>query len=83
MFYIPTDVHYREYRIVWDVQPRPETPFWMGKVAVIFTGNVPGKKSVHRIPNDACFTSEEEARDQLIGAAKDWIDKSMETSETE
>ncbi|MGE5304079.1 MAG: hypothetical protein ACM3TN_12260 [Alphaproteobacteria bacterium] len=69
-----TDVHYRGYRIVWDTRRRPNTVFWTGKAAVVLPADVMGVKRIHRITGDHYFLSEEDARDQLINEAKEWID---------
>ncbi|HEX9143882.1 MAG TPA: hypothetical protein VGA09_06385 [Candidatus Binatia bacterium] len=48
--------------------------FWTGKAAVVLPENASGVKEIHRITGSDYFLSEEDARDHLIGAAKDWID---------
>lgn len=69
-----TDVHYLGYRIVWDTRRQPGTFFWTGKAAVVSPANALGVKKIHRINvSDHCL-GEEEARDQLINEAKEWID---------
>jgi hypothetical protein len=68
-----TDVHYRGYRIVWDTRRQPGTVFWTGKAAVVLPADSLGVKKIHRITGDDYFLSEEDARDQLINEAKEWI----------
>jgi hypothetical protein len=72
--FISTEIHYRGCRIVWDARPAPDMLFWTGKAAVVLPENVSGVKEIHRITGSDYFLSEEDARDHLIGAAKDWID---------
>jgi len=75
---IPTDIEYRGNRIVWDARPLPGTPFWTGRAAVVLPPNAVGVKRIHRIPDSDPFASEQDVRDHLIGAAKDWIDNQIE-----
>jgi hypothetical protein len=69
-----TDIHYRGYRIVWDARQLAGTLFWTGKAAVVLPANASGVKGIHRITGSDYFLSEEDARDHLISAAKEWIE---------
>lgn len=75
---IPTDIEYRGNRIVWDARQLPGTPFWTGRAAVVLPPDAIGVKRIHRIPDSDSFASEQDVRDHLIGAAKDWIDNQIE-----
>ncbi len=75
---IPTDIEYRGNRIVWDARPLPGTPFWTGRAAVVLPPDAIGIKRIYRIPDSDPFASEQDVRDHLIGAAKNWIDHQME-----
>ena len=68
------DVYYRGYRIVWDTRRSAGTVFWTGKAAVVLPADAQGVKRIHRITGNHYFLSEEDARDQLINEAKEWID---------
>lgn len=69
-----TDVHYRGCRVVWDTRRQPGTFFWTGKAAVVLPADALGVKKIHRITGSDRWLSEEDARDQLINEAKEWID---------
>jgi hypothetical protein len=69
-----TEIHYRGYRIVWDARQTPGTLFWTGKAAVVPPEDVSGVKCVHRITGSDYFLSEDDARDHLVSAAKEWIE---------
>jgi hypothetical protein len=75
---IPADVEYRGNRIVWDARQLPGTSFWTGRAAVVLPADFTGVKRIYRIPDSNAFESEEAVRDHLIGAAKDWIDHTLE-----
>ena len=75
---IPTDIEYRGNRIVWDARQLPGTPFWTGRAAVVLPPDAIGVKRIHRIPDSDPFASEQDVRDHLISAAKDWIDNQIE-----
>jgi hypothetical protein len=75
---IPTDIEYRGNRIVWDARQLPGTPFWTGRAAVVLPPDALGVKRIHRISTGDRFATEQDVRDHLIGAAKDWIDTQLE-----
>ena len=70
------DIQYRGHRIVWDTRRQPDAVFWTGKAAVVLPADSLGVKRIHPITGDDYFLSEEDARDQLINKAKEWIDDS-------
>jgi hypothetical protein len=72
--FISNEVHYRGYRIVWDARRVPGMLFWTGKVAVVLPIDAANIERVHRVHSSDYFLSEEDARDHLIGAARQWID---------
>lgn len=74
------EIRYRRHRIVWDIRPQPGTPYWTGKAAVVALGDGSIQKRVQKVAGDLCYTSAEETRKYLIGAAKDWIDKTIAQS---
>ena len=76
-----SEIRYRRHRIVWDTRPQLGTPYWTGKVAVVALGDGSIQKSIQRVAGNVYYTSEEETRKYLIGAAKDWIDKRIAQSE--
>ncbi len=76
-----SEIRYRRHRIVWDVRPQLGTPYWTGRVAVVALGDGSIQKSIQRVAADVHYTSEQETRSYLIGAAKDWIDKKIAQSE--
>ncbi|MGE5303071.1 MAG: hypothetical protein ACM3TN_07055 [Alphaproteobacteria bacterium] len=71
---IPTDIEYRGNRIVWDARKLAGTPLWTGRAAVVLSADSTGVRKIHKIFPSERFTSEEDVREHLIGAAKDWID---------
>jgi hemerythrin len=76
------EIRYRRHRILWDVRPQPGTPYWTGKVAVVALGDGSIQKRIKKIAGNLSYTSAEETRRCLIGAAKDWIDKRIAKSKT-
>lgn len=74
------EIRYRRHRIVWDVRPQPGTPYWTGKAAVVALGDGSIQKRIEKVAESPFYTSAEETRRYLIGAAKDWIDKSIAES---
>src|SRR5512147_1614410 len=68
------EIRYRRHRIVWDVRPQPGTPYWTGKAAVVALGDGSIQKRIEKVAESPFYTSAEETRRYLIGAAKDWID---------
>jgi hypothetical protein len=76
--FVSKEIHYRGYRIVWDARRAPDMLFWIGKVAVVVPSDMSDGQRVHRIHQSDYFLSQEDARDHLIGAAKNWIDKQYE-----
>lgn len=78
--FVPAEIQYRGCRIVWDAR-RPEGMlFWTGKVAVVTPRDIANIERVHRVYQSDHFLSEADARDHLIGAAKDWIDNRIKTA---
>jgi hypothetical protein len=59
---------------VWDTRRQPGEFFWSGKAAVVLPADASGVKKIQRINGRHYWLSEEDARDQLIHAAKEWID---------
>lgn len=74
------EIRYRRHRIVWDIRPRPGTPYWTGKAAVVALGDGSIQKGIQKVAGSPSYTSAEETRRYLIGAAKDWIDKTIAQS---
>lgn len=72
--FVSNEVHYRGCRIVWDARRAPDNLFWTGKVVVVMPTDAANTATVHRVHRSDYFLSEADARDHLIGAAKDWID---------
>jgi hypothetical protein len=77
MMFIPVDVVYRGYRIVWDTRQVSGTGFWTGKVAVVLPPDESRVTRVRRISDGIYAVSEEAARDCFIGMAKEWIDATI------
>jgi hemerythrin len=77
-----SEIRYRRHRILWDVRPQLETPYWTGKVAVVALGDGSIQKRIETIPGNLSCTSAESTRRYLVGAAKDWIDKTIAQSGT-
>ena len=71
------EIRYRRHRIVWDIRPQPGTPYWTGKAAVVALRDGSIQKRIQKVAGNLSYTSAEEARRCLIGAAKDWIDKTI------
>lgn len=69
-----TDVQYHGCRIVWDARREPGAFFWTGKAAVVLPADALGVKRIHRITGSNHWLCEEDARDELIHAAREWID---------
>ena len=68
------EIHYRGCRILWDARQTPGTLFWSGKAAVVPPEDTEGVKHIHKITGSDYFLSEEDARDHLVSAAKEWIE---------
>ena len=79
---IPADVEYRGNRIVWDTRQLPGSPFWTGRAAVVLPPDATGVKRIYRIPDSDPYDSEQAVRDHLIGAAKNWIDHTIEAGDS-
>jgi hypothetical protein len=63
---------YRAHLIVWWAEKIPGTNFWKGEAAF---SEVYGKFELNRLErSDGRFETEEEARDYIFQAAKEWID---------
>jgi hypothetical protein len=63
---------YRAHMIVWWAEQIPGTNFWKGKAAI---SEGYGKLKPDRLEGpDGRFGTEEEARDYIFRAAKEWID---------
>lgn len=69
-----SEIHYRGCRIVWDARQTPGTLFWTGKAAVVPPEDASGVKHIHKIIASDYFLSEDDARDHLVSAAKEWIE---------
>ena len=69
-----SEIHYRGYRIVWEAWRTPEKLFWTGKAAVVPPEDASGVRHIHRIPGSDYFLNEDDARDHLVSAAKEWIE---------
>jgi hypothetical protein len=76
--FVPVETRHRGCRIVWDTRRTESTIFWTGKVAVVLPENT-NMTRVHKVYQSDCFLSEADARDHLIGAAKQWIDNRLES----
>ena len=77
---LSSEIRYRRHRIVWDIRPQPGTRYWTGKAAVVALGDGSIQTRIHKVAGNAACTSAEETRRFLIGAAKDWIDKTIAES---
>jgi hypothetical protein len=75
--FVPVDVVYRGYRIVWDTRQVSGTNFWTGKVAVVLPPDESRVTRVRRISDGIYVASEEAARDCFLGMAKEWIDAAI------
>ena len=74
------EIRYRRHRIVWDIRPQPGTPYWTGKAAIVALGDGSIQNRIQKVAGTLCYTSAEETRRSMIGAAKDWIDKTIAQS---
>ncbi len=72
---LASEIRYRRHRIVWDVRPRPGTPYWMGKAAVVALGDGSIQTRIQTDAGNLSYKSAEGARKYLMNAAKAWIDK--------
>lgn len=68
------EIKYRGYRIVWEAWQTPEKLFWTGKAAVVPPEDISGVKHIHRITGSDYFLNQDDARDHLVSAAKEWIE---------
>jgi hemerythrin-like metal-binding protein len=75
------EIRYRRHRIVWDIRPQLGTPYWTGKAAVVALGDGSVQNRIQKVTGSPSYTSAEETRRYLIGAAKDWIDKKIAESD--
>jgi hypothetical protein len=71
---VPRDIHHRGCRIVWDARPATGTNTWTARVAVVVPARSEQSARVYRLGEHGGFSGEDEARDHVIGAAKNWID---------
>lgn len=63
---------YRAHLIVWWAEKIPDTNFWKGRAAISEKLREP---QPHRLEGaDDRFETEEEARNYILQAAKEWID---------
>ena len=69
-----SEIQYRGCRIVWDTRQTPGTLLWTGKAAVVPPEDASGVKHIHKIIGSDDFLSEDDARDHLVSAAKEWIE---------
>jgi hypothetical protein len=70
---------YRGYTIHLDIAEVPHMGFWNGTVEIVFPVDGSSTTSVHSIAGiPDRFLTEDEARDYLCRAAKDWIDARLE-----
>jgi hypothetical protein len=65
---------YRGYSIKWDVVYKSDTNLFAAQAAIVSDPDSSGIPSIHPVPGRHDFTTEGEARDYIIGAAKKWID---------
>jgi hemerythrin-like metal-binding protein len=76
------EIRYRRHRIVWDIRPQIGTPYWTGKAAVVALRDGSIQTRIQKVGGNLTYTSADETRRYLIGAAKDWIDKKIAESGT-
>ena len=69
-----SEIDYRGYRIVWEAWRTPEKLFWTGKAEVVPSADASGANHIHRIAGSDYFLNEDDARDHLVSAAKEWIE---------
>jgi len=75
-----SEIRYRRHRIVWDIRPFIGSTYWIGKAAVVALSDGSIQARIQKKAGDALYTTAEETRSYLIGAAKDWIDKKIVAS---
>jgi hypothetical protein len=65
---------YRGYSIKWDVIYKADKKLFAAQAAIVLHPDNSGTPSIHPVPGRDDFTTEDEARDYIIGAAKNSID---------
>jgi hemerythrin len=71
------EIRYRRHRIVWDLRPQLGTKYWKGKAVVVALGDGSIQTKIETDGEKHGYSSAEETRRYLIGAAKTWIDKKI------
>jgi hypothetical protein len=72
---------YRGYTISWDVSSSRGSSIWTIQAGIVGPPDASGVPStIHRITADRA-SSEAEARDYLLRAAKEWVDSRLHGSE--
>jgi hypothetical protein len=69
-----SEEEYRGYSIKWDVIYKAATSLFAAQAAIVSHPDSSGIPSIHPVAGRDDFTAEDEARDYVIGAAKQWID---------
>ena len=67
---------YRGHEINWDIAPAPQARLWKAQASIVLPLDASGVSNVYTLagPFDR-FQTEAEAREHVIRAAKEWIDK--------
>jgi CheY-like chemotaxis protein len=68
---------YRGYRIIWDVRQVKGTDFWRVRAAIVGPRQASANEMIQAL-DGSYFASQEQAMDYIMGAAKEWIDKTVE-----
>jgi hypothetical protein len=68
-----SEEEYRGYSIKWDVIYKADTNLFAAQAAIVSDPDSSGIPSIHPVLGRDDFTTEDEARDYIIGAAKKWI----------
>ena len=69
-----SEEEYRGYSIKWDVIYKADKNMFAAQAAIVCHPDSSGIPGVHPVPGGDDFTTEDEAREYIIGAARKWID---------
>jgi hypothetical protein len=69
-----SEEQYRGYSIKWDVICKADKNLFAAQAAIVSDPDSSGIPSIHPVPGAADFSTEDEAREYIIGAARKWID---------
>ena len=69
-----SEEQYRGYSIKWDVIYKAHKNLFATQAAIVSDPDSSGIPSIHPVAGRDDFSTEDEARDYIIGAARKWID---------